>query len=92
MTQNPLVMSPQAPPRTLDIVGEHVRVLASGEATGGYAIFRQQRPAGSGPPRYRDGALVSLCGGRSPHVLDDLTPGRVADVRRHGAGDRASES
>jgi quercetin dioxygenase-like cupin family protein len=35
---------------TLDIVGEHVTVLASGEATGGYEIFLQRGPEGSGPP------------------------------------------
>lgn len=34
----------------MNIVGEHVDVLASGEATGGYEIFRQRGPEGSGPP------------------------------------------
>lgn len=35
---------------TLDIVGEHVTVLASGEQTGGYEVFLQRGPEGSGPP------------------------------------------
>lgn len=34
----------------LDIVGEHLTVPASGEATGGYEIFLQRGPEGSGPP------------------------------------------
>ena len=46
----PFVVWPHnyAPP--LNIVGEHVTVLASGEATDGYEIFLQQGPEGSGPP------------------------------------------
>ena len=50
MSPNPLIVAPQDYPRTLDIVGEHVTVLASGEATGSYEIFLQQGPEGSGPP------------------------------------------
>lgn len=34
----------------LDIVGEHVTVLASGEATEGYEVFLQRGPENSGPP------------------------------------------
>jgi quercetin dioxygenase-like cupin family protein len=50
MAVRPFVVTPQdyAPP--LNIVGEHVTVLASGEATGGYEIFLQRGPEGSGPP------------------------------------------
>ena len=36
-------------PRPLNVVGEHITVLASGLATGGYEIFLQQGPEGSGP-------------------------------------------
>ena len=36
-----------APP--LNVVGEHITVLASGEATGSYEIFLQEGPEGSGP-------------------------------------------
>jgi len=46
----PFVVTPQQYPPALDIVGEQVTVLASGEATGGYEIFLQRGPEGSGPP------------------------------------------
>ncbi|MFT5219155.1 MAG: quercetin dioxygenase-like cupin family protein [Gammaproteobacteria bacterium] len=36
-------------PRPLNVVGEHITVLASGAATGGYEIFLQAGPEGSGP-------------------------------------------
>ena len=50
MAAKPFVVAPQdyAPP--LNIVGEYVTVLASGEATQGYEIFLQRGPEGSGPP------------------------------------------
>ena len=50
MAAQPFVVAPPdyAPP--LNIVGEHVTVLASGEATEGYEIFLQRGPEGSGPP------------------------------------------
>ncbi len=50
MPAKPFVVAPKdyAPP--LNIVGEHVTVLASGEATEGYEIFLQRGPEGSGPP------------------------------------------
>jgi quercetin dioxygenase-like cupin family protein len=50
MAAKPLVVTPQnyAPP--LNIVGEQVTVLASGEETAGYEIFLQRGPEGSGPP------------------------------------------
>jgi quercetin dioxygenase-like cupin family protein len=44
-----VVPSQQYPP-ALDIVGEHITVLASGDVTGGYEVFRQRGPEGSGPP------------------------------------------
>jgi len=34
----------------LNVVGERLTVLASGAQTGGYEIFRQVGPEGSGPP------------------------------------------
>ena len=46
----PIVVSPDQAPAPLKIVGEEVTVLASGEQTGSYEIFRQQGPEGSGPP------------------------------------------
>ncbi len=50
MAAKAFVVEPQSYPPTLDIVGEHVTVLASGEATQGYEIFLQRGPAGAGPP------------------------------------------
>lgn len=50
MAAKPFVVAPEDYAQTLDIVGEHVTVLASGEATGGYEIFLQRGPEGSGPP------------------------------------------
>lgn len=46
----PFFVEPKDYAETLDIVGEHVTVLASGKATGGYEIFLQRGPEGSGPP------------------------------------------
>jgi len=50
MTVRPFVVAPENYAPALDIVGEHVTVLASGEATESYEIFLQQGPEGSGPP------------------------------------------
>ena len=50
MPAQPFVITPQEYPSALDIVGERLTILASGEATGGYEIFYQQGPQGSGPP------------------------------------------
>jgi quercetin dioxygenase-like cupin family protein len=47
---NPLVVSRDHAPAPLRMVGEEVTVLASGEQTGSYEIFRQSGPEGSGPP------------------------------------------
>jgi quercetin dioxygenase-like cupin family protein len=50
MAAKPFVVGPKDYPRALDIVGEQITVLASGEATEGYEIFFQRGPEGSGPP------------------------------------------
>jgi quercetin dioxygenase-like cupin family protein len=50
MAVKPFVVMPKDYAPALDIVGEHVTVLASGEATEGYEIFLQRGPEGSGPP------------------------------------------
>ena len=50
MAATPLVVEPKDYAPALNIVGEHVTVLASGEATEGYEIFLQRGPEGSGPP------------------------------------------
>lgn len=50
MAAKPFVVTPKEYATALNIVGEHVTVLASGEATESYEIFFQQGPEGSGPP------------------------------------------
>jgi quercetin dioxygenase-like cupin family protein len=50
MAVKPFVVAPKDYATTLNIVGEHVTVLASGEATEGYEVFLQRGPEGSGPP------------------------------------------
>src|SRR5262245_20323090 len=50
MAAKPFIVAPQDYSPKLDIVGEHVTVLASGEDTQGYEIFLQRGPEGSGPP------------------------------------------
>jgi quercetin dioxygenase-like cupin family protein len=49
-TPQPFFVTPKDYPRPLNVVGEKITVLASGAATGGYEIFLQQGPEGSGPP------------------------------------------
>lgn len=50
MPRQPFVIQPSGYPRSLNVVGEHITVLAPGAATGGYEIFLQEGPEGSGPP------------------------------------------
>lgn len=50
MASTPFTVAPENYAPTLNIVGEHVTVLASGEATKGYEIFLQRGHEGSGPP------------------------------------------
>jgi quercetin dioxygenase-like cupin family protein len=46
----PFVTKADRAPRPLNVVGEQIIVLASGAQTGGYEIFLQAGPEGSGPP------------------------------------------
>jgi quercetin dioxygenase-like cupin family protein len=46
----PFIVMPGHAPRPLNIVGEKLTVLASSAQTGGYEIFLQVGPEGSGPP------------------------------------------
>jgi len=50
MKPQPFIVNPKDYPQAFNIVGEHITVLASGEATEGYEIFLQEGPEGSGPP------------------------------------------
>ena len=49
MTAKAFFVTPTDYARPLNVVGEHITVLASGAATGGYEIFLQAGPEGSGP-------------------------------------------
>ena len=46
----PFVVTADQASRPLNVVGEKIIVLASGAQTGGYEIFLQVGPEGSGPP------------------------------------------
>jgi quercetin dioxygenase-like cupin family protein len=46
----PFIVTPVGAPRPLNVVGEKITVLASSAQTGGYEIFLQTGPEGSGPP------------------------------------------
>lgn len=50
MSPEPMVVAPEDRPRSLNVVGEQVTVLASGEQTGSFEIFFQSGPEGCGPP------------------------------------------
>lgn len=50
MPAKPFVVAPKDYERPLNIVGEQLTILASGAQTGGYEIFLQKGPEGSGPP------------------------------------------
>ena len=45
-----IIVDKSSSPRPLNVVGEHITVLASGAQTGSYEIFHQEGPDGSGPP------------------------------------------
>jgi quercetin dioxygenase-like cupin family protein len=50
MSPKPFVVTPKDYDHPLNIVGEQLTILASGARTGGYEVFLQQGPEGSGPP------------------------------------------
>jgi quercetin dioxygenase-like cupin family protein len=50
MESKAFVRTPEDRPAGLRIVGERITVLADARATGGYEVFLQEGPAGSGPP------------------------------------------
>ena len=50
MKPQAFIVTPNAYPRTLNVVGEKITVLASNAATQGYEIFLQQGDEGTGPP------------------------------------------
>lgn len=50
MQHTAYVMAPEDRPTSLNVVGEQITVLASGDQTGTFEIFFQAGPEGSGPP------------------------------------------
>ena len=50
MAVKPFVVAPKDYAPALNVVGEQITVLASGEATEGYEVFHQRGPEGRGPP------------------------------------------
>jgi quercetin dioxygenase-like cupin family protein len=49
----PIIIVDKSAPRPLNVVGEHITVLASGEQTGSYEVFHQEGSEGSGPPPHK---------------------------------------
>lgn len=50
MSFKPLIVEPKDYARALNVVGEHITVLASHADAGSYEIFLQQGDEGTGPP------------------------------------------
>ena len=50
MSYEAMVVAPQDRPTALNVVGEKITVLASGDQTGSYEIFVHDGPEGTGPP------------------------------------------
>ncbi len=50
MSIKPFIVLPESRPRSLNVVGEQIAILASKGATHGYEVFFQEGPDGSGPP------------------------------------------
>ncbi len=50
MSIKPFAVFPESRPRSLNVVGEQITILASKGATHGYEVFFQEGSDGSGPP------------------------------------------
>jgi hypothetical protein len=90
MAVRPFIVAPGDHANTLDIVGEHVTVLASGEATEGYEIFLQRGLEGSGPPPHShpwDESFYVVKG-----EIDFVNGGSLLQGRNAVSRDRASSS
>ena len=67
-------LTPEQYARPLNVVGEKITVLAAKDATGGgYEIFLQEGPAGSGPPPHSHGwdEAFFVMGGEIEFGFDD---------------------
>ena len=82
----PFMIAESEMPRPLNVVGEHITVLAGAARTGGLELFRQKGEAGQGPPPHKHewdetfyivaGELDICAGGETRR----LGPGSVAHV------------
>ena len=69
-----VIIVEKSAPQALNVVGERITVLASGEQTGSYEVFHQAGPEGSGPPPHN-------------HPWDEafyVTRGEIASAIRRG--------
>ena len=73
MAVKPFVVAPKDYAPALNIVGEHVTVLASGEATEGYEVFLQRGPEGQGG---RGTTRESNCAGGNANQRMQSLPSR----------------
>ena len=89
MAVRPFVVAPERYAQALEIVGERVTVLASGEATGGYEIFLQRGPEGSGPPPHShpwDESFYVVAGEIEFGIGDDSTTAKPGTLVHLPAG------
>ncbi len=85
----PLIVNHDSAPRSLNVVGEQITVLASGAQTGSYEIFFQAGPEGSGPPPHShpwDEAFYVLKGEMAFGVGDSEMIARVGTLVHLPAG------
>ena len=73
MQAKAFALTPEQYARPLNVVGEKITVLAAKAATGGYEIFLQEGPAGSGPPPHSHGwdEAFFVMGGEIEFGFDD---------------------
>ncbi len=99
MTKPFLIVSPEERDRPLNIAGVSITVLASGAQTGGYEIFHQVGPEGTGPTPHLhpwdesffvlNGEVVCGVGGAESHAKPGTlvhVPGNTIHWYRFGAG------
>lgn len=86
MNHQPMVVTPENRATPLNVVGEHVTVLASSAQTGSFEIFHQTGPENSGPPPHShpwDEAFF-VVHGEVEFTVGDLssvaTPGTLVQV------------
>src|SRR6185312_3941170 len=86
MTRHAFITNRPQQPRALNVLGEAITVLASGEDTGGYEVFRQEGQAGQGPPPHAHDWDETFCvvAGEVEVAAGDHTalvkPGGIAHV------------